>query len=210
MNELSEETKKTLLSIIDDLLLDTTSRASEITLYNFISYNRSFTMELFSQNIEDYLDYMISQHITSSFSIELEKLIVDFCEVLIQNQGGLILNAPKQYDLKFRLSNDVEYWIDIKSNNDQYCTKHQTIIDEHKEKAEREGKIYKLYLYDDEKPSDNDYTLNGSDFWALITGFENARVEILRLINGSANKISISSIIKETKNRLLNEWRMQD
>jgi len=210
MNELSEETKKTLLSIIDDLLFDTTSKASEITLYNFISYNRSFTMELFSQNIEDYLDYMISQHITSSFSIKLEKLIEDFCEVLIQTQGGLIINAPKQYDLKFRLSNGVEYWIDIKSNNDQYCTKYQTIIDEHKEKAEKEGKIYKLYLYDDEKLSDNDYTLNGSDFWALIAGFENARVEILRLINGSANKISISSIIKETKNRLLNEWRMQD
>lgn len=57
-DELSEVTKKKLDSIIDTLVLDTALSASEITLNSLISYDRTLTMELFSNNIDDYLYFM--------------------------------------------------------------------------------------------------------------------------------------------------------
>jgi len=209
MNGLQEETKKTFLSIIDELLLDTSSKAAEISLFKLLNYNRSITTELFSQNIEEYLYFMVTQRVTASFTTGLKNAIKKFSETLIKAQDGQIIKNPKPYDLKFKLKNGEEYWLDIKSINDPYSSNEQ-YIKEQKEKADNNGSKYRLYIYDDENQYDGDYHLNGNDFWELLAGFENARPEIFKLINGSANKFSTSTIIKETHNRLLREWRMQE
>ena len=209
MNELSEESRKTLLSIIDNLLLDASSKASEITLYNLVHTNRSLTMELFSQNIEEYLYYMVAQRVTTSFSTSINKAIGGVCEYFIKSQEGLVLPNPEPYNLKFKLKNGEEYWMDIVSVNDPNGSNKQA-HKEHKDHARKNGKTYKLCVYDDDNLSEEEeYRLNGNDFWKLIAGMENAKQEVFRLVNGAANKISVSSIVKETQNRLLNEWRMQ-
>jgi len=209
MNDLSEETKNALLSVIDKFLLDISLDASGLTLYSLVNSKKSINMELFSQNIEEYIYFMVAQSVTTSYNRGIENIIQKFCEILIKVQDGLILNNQGPYDLKFQLKNGEEYWIDIKSINEQKNYDFQT-IKEHKEKAEKAGVKYRFCIYDDENQSNDDYILNGIDFWELIAGFENAKLRIFRLINGTANKLSISTIIKETKNRFLQEWRMQD
>jgi len=207
--ELTEETKKTLLSIIDNFLLDISLETSKLTLYSLVNNNRSITMELFSQNIEEYIYFTVAQSVTTSYNNGFENAIREICEVLIKTQEGLIVNNAEPFDLKFQLKNGDEYCIDIKSvTNQKNCNK-QT-YKEHKEKAEKAGKIYKLCLYDDESLSEEDFILKGNAFWKLIAGFDNAKPSIFRLINGAANKLSVSTIIRETKNRFISEWRMQD
>ena len=207
--ELSEDTKKTLLSIIDNFLLDISLQTSKLTLYSLVNNNRSITMELFSQNIEEYIYFTVAQSVTTSYNIGFENAIREICEVLIKTQNGLILNNSEPYDLKFQLKNGEEYCIDIKSVNHQNTSSKQTYT-EHKERAEKAGKIYKLCLYDDESLSEEDYLLKGNEFWNLIAGFDNAKATIFRIINGAANKLSVSTIIRDTKNRFISEWRLQD
>lgn len=209
MNGLQEETKKTLSSIIDKMLLETSSKAAEISLFKLLNYNRSITSELFSQNIEEYLYFMVTQRVTTYFTTGLKNAIGQFSETLIKAQDGQILKNPEPYDLKFKLKNGEEYWLDIKSINDPYFSNGQ-YIKERQEKSDKKGAKYRLFIYDDENQYDGDYYLNGNDFWELMAGFEHARPEIFKLVNGSANKFSTSSIIKDTHNRLLREWRMQE
>lgn len=207
--ELSEETKKTLLSIIDNFLLDISLETSKMTLYSLVNNNKSITMELFSQNIEEYIYFTVAQSVTTSYNNGFENAIREICEVLIKTQDGLIINNSEPFDLKFQLKNGEEYCMDIKSVNHQKSCNKQT-FQEHKEKAEKDGKIYKLCLYDDESLANEEYLLKGNDFWKLIAGFDNAKPSIFRLINGAANKLSVSTIIRDTKNRFISEWRMQD
>lgn len=208
-NDFSEETKKAIYSIIDTFLLDISLETSKLTLFSLVNNNRSITMELFSQNIEEYIYLTVAQSVTTSYNKGFENVIKKICEVLIQSQNGQILKNPEQFDLKFQLSNGEEYCIDIKSINDQINNNRQSNL-KHREKAEKVGKSYRLCLYDDASISDEAYILNGNEFWELIAGFENAKIRIHRLMNGAANKLSVSSIIREAKNRFISEWKMQD
>ena len=116
MDNLSEGAKNTLLSIIDKLLLETSSDASEISLYSLVNDNSSKIMEHYSHDIEGYLCFMISQHVTTFFTSRLEQSVEDFNKVEIKSQENLILNNPKPFDLKVSLKNGKEYWIDSKSD----------------------------------------------------------------------------------------------
>jgi|GEM_PF-1979393 len=209
MNDFSEETKKSIYSIIDKFLLDISLETSKLTLFSLVNNNRSLTMEMFSQNIEEYIYLTVTQSVTTSYNVGLENVIREICEVLIKTQDGLFMKNPEPFDLKFQLKNGEEYCIDIKSVNDQ---KFHTIQNkqEHKLKAENAGSTYRLCLYDDESISDEACILNGNDFWKLIAGFDNAKSRIHRLINGAASKLSVSSIIRDAKNRFITEWKMQD
>jgi len=208
-SELSEGTKRILLSIIDNFILDISLETSKLTLYNLVNNNRSITMELFAQNIEEYISLVVAQSVTTSFNTGLDNVIMEFSEVLIKTQDGQIFNDSEPFDMKFQLKNGEEYWIDIKSVKDLNSFDQKT-IEEHHELAEKEGKTYKLCLYDDENPSEVKYQLNGNDFWKLTADLDNAKFKIFHLINGAANRLSISTIIRDTKTRFIREWRMQD
>lgn len=209
MGAISEETKKAFLTIIEELLADTSKKASEITLYTMVDPNRTMTLELFSQNIEEYLYLGIAKRMTHTFTTGLEKSILKFIEVLILSRKGLIISKPAPYSLKFKLENGVEYWMDLKSIKD-YPTLLEQEIQENKELAEKNHSEYKLCLYDSDFIYNEAHLLNGSDMWTLVAGFEHAKYEIFNAINGSANNLSISTLIKDTHKRLLNEWRLQD
>jgi len=210
MTDFQNDTEKSLLSIIDNLLKETTSKASQLSLFKLVNYNKSIMMELFSQNIDEYLYFMITQYITTSFSAGLKKAIVTFSEILVKSQDGQIQTNPEPYDLKFKLKNGEEYWLEIKSVNELYCSTFPT-IKECRLHPENGSRKYRLFVYDDgDSPYDEECQLNGKEFWKLIAGFENAESEIFKTINGAANKLSLSSIIQGTQKRLLNEWRMHE
>jgi len=208
MTELHEDTKKALKLNLDNLVQETTLKASQLSLFKFVGINKSITMELFSQNIEEYLNFMVSSYITTNFSTGLKKTLTEFSELLIKLQGGQLLTNSDPCDLTFSLKNNTQYWLEIKSINDlNYST--ISSIKEHKALAEKNERIYRLFIYDsNENLFDEEYKLNGNEFWELIAGFKNAETELFLIINGAANKLSLSSLIKETHTRLLNEWRM--
>lgn len=178
-NDISEETKKALLAIIDEFLLETSFNASEITLDSMMNEEKSTNRVLFSQNIEEYLNLMVPQHIKTFFSTRLDRSIEYFCKALVKSQNNLILNSLEPFDLKFKLKDGKGY----------YCTNNKSV--------------------NDQTQSCDEYILNGNDFWTFLTDPDYARFEITRLINGSANNYSVSSIINETKTRLLKEWEIQ-
>jgi len=207
-NELSEETKRTLTAIVDRFLLDISLETSKLTLFHLVNNNRSITMDLFSQNIEEYISLRVAQSVTSSFNEGLENVICQFSKVLIKAQGGQVFENPEPFDLKFKLNGE-EYVMDIKPTNEQNSYNIQT-LEEHISRAEKAEIKYRLCLYDFNHQTDESYILNGEDFWKLISGIENAKTLLFKLINGAANRLSISSIIRETKFRFINEWRMKD
>jgi len=209
MEALSEKNKQTFLSIIDDLMLDTTKKASDITLYTLVDPNRTLSMELFSQNIEEYLYLGVAKRITNAFSAGLERALLQFMEVLVQSRNGQILKNPAPYSMIFKLKEGNEYWLDILSLKD-YPTLNQRDLDEKRELARLNHSEYRLGLYDSDEIYDEKHLLNGSDLWALVAGYPHAKYDIFSTIHGTANNLSISTLINETHKRLLNEWRSQD
>jgi hypothetical protein len=209
MKELSEETKGKLISIIDQNLIDAASRANEMTLYNTVNFNGSFTMNLFSQNIEEFLYLRVAQSVTGSYDAAFKNIVAKAGEVLLLSQKIIPSRYTEPYNLSFQTKGGKIYCIDLQSVSETNPRVLQA-TGIRKAAAENEGKIYRLYIYDDETPFEDDIRMGGDEFWALVSGRENAGSEIFQWIRGSANRLSIATIIKDTQNRLLREWRMQD
>lgn len=207
MNELSKEVKHSLLLILDEFYQETYTKASSITLLSLVD-SKPLIRELFAQNCEEFLYLTIAQRITTSFSSRFKNVVLNFSQVLIEAQGGSVIKYPEPYDLKFQLKDGLEYWIDIKHINDQksYAFSHN----ERKIKAESSGKIYKLCLYEEPGTTSADFQLNCDDYWALVAGFEQAKNDLYALMRGSANHLSLSTLVEDTRKRLMREWRMQE
>lgn len=196
MYELKDDTHKRIRSLIDTLNQDTVSIASQMSIYNLVSYNKSILTELFSQNIDEYIYLMVAKHVSNMFLTGLRKTILDISEILVESQEGQIIKNPEPYDLKFKLKNGKEYRIEIKSDIEQNNSS--------------QSLTYYLYINEGKNTPNEKIELSGSDYWELVSGTKNAENELFKTINGAANRITISSIIRDTHKRLLNEWKMQD
>lgn len=170
MNQLSQETENSILTIVNTIFLDTTTVASEITLYNSLNAPNSLPRELFSQNIEEYLFFTVTKRLITSFSDGQAQFVLKVSELLIQAQGGSILDAPEPSTLKFKLLDGKEHLID------------SLTFEESSE----------------------------SDYWKLVAGYPEAKNDIYRIIEGSANHFSLSTLINTTRDKLLREWRMSE
>lgn len=115
MNQLSKETENSILTIVNTLFLDTTSKASEITLYNTLNATNTITKELFSQKIEEYLFFTVAKRLISFFSVGQDKMMVQVSELLIQAQGGQVKSASNPSELRFKLPSGKEYSLDTTS-----------------------------------------------------------------------------------------------
>lgn len=244
MNGLAEDTIKKVSAILEKLVSDTSSNASNISLCNFVDDSRSFTMELFSQNVSEYLYLSVAKKILESFNTSLHDSLVQIFELLVEAQDGQVINSPAPYDLKFKLKDGDEYWIDIKSGEDLDRPVFGEIA-KHRSDAENEGVKYRLCIYDNDGcntkelkllaasseehsiPYRNkpfcafpaaeqqemrapEFIINSTDSWKLVSGDSNTRKNILKLLNGVANNLSISTIINCTQKRLMQEWRMNE
>ncbi|PSU27194.1 hypothetical protein CTM97_12995 [Photobacterium phosphoreum] len=193
---LDDISNKKILKLFNELLDGISESAQKLTLKEVLEKSKPLTLELFSNNIEEYFYFITAQRVTKSFSTKLGTVIEKVSAILVESQGGTIVKGkPKPFDLKFIHPNGREYWIEIKSINAQNSSNAQT-IQERKELAEAAGCIFRLCMYNDDRRSKEEYKLNGAEFWALVGGSKYTGDEVLKLISGLASQISFNEIVK--------------
>lgn len=203
---MTNDERKIISNIFEELIKGTKAKIESETITTILENRTPVTVQLFSKNISDYLYFVVCQRVTTSFSTRLGKVMEKLCEELVKFQGGSIIKKPKPYDLKFKLKDGKEYWIELKSIDGQNSSNKQT-IEERKKYAEKRGKIFKLCIYNDETKFKEDYKLNGKDFWDFILGEKNAQEIVFSIINGIGVDFSIKKIIDENYSRLLKEYK---
>lgn len=204
---LDDASKEKVLKLFNKLLSGISGSAQKLTLKEVLEKSKPLTLELFSNNIEEYFYFIAAQRVTKSFSTKLGTVIEKVSAILVESQGGEIVKGnPNPFDLKFIHPNGTEYWIEIKSINAQNSSNSQT-IKERKELAENASCIFRLCMYNDDRRSKEEYKLNGAEFWALVGGSKSTGDEVLKLISGLAAKISFNEIVKSKAIELHSQYK---
>lgn len=203
---ISEEAKCKIINLFDDLIAGISSSANELTLDSIFANSKPLTLELFSKNVDEYIYFIVSQRVTKSFSTRLGGVIEKVSAILVESQGGQIVpGRPNPFDLKFSHPDGKQYWVEIKSINAQNSSNIQT-INERKKLAEANGCVFHLCMYNDDNSCAEEYKLNGSQFWKLVGGYEDAGKDMLTMLRGLAVKVSIREIINHKVRELVQEY----
>ena len=206
---ISEVAKCKIIDLFNDLIAGILNSASELTLDAIFAKSKPLTLELFSNNVDEYLYFIVSQRVTKSFSTRLGGVIEKVSAILVESQGGRIVpGRPNPFDLKFFHPDGKQYWIEIKSINAQNSSNIQT-INERKKLAEAHGCIFHLCMYNDDNVCAEKYKLNGSQFWKLVGGYEDAGKDMLAMLRGLAVKVSIRNIINNKVQELAQEYSLR-
>ncbi|HDY7997882.1 TPA: PmeII family type II restriction endonuclease [Vibrio vulnificus] len=203
---LDDISNKKILKLFNELLDGISESAQKLTLKEVLEKSKPLTLELFSNNIEEYFYFITAQRVTKSFSTKLGAVIEKISVILVESQGGTIVkDKPNPFDLKFVHPNGCEYWIEIKSINAQNSSNSQT-IKERKELADAAGCIFRLCMYNDDRRSKEEYKLNGAEFWELVGGSKSTGDEVLKLISGLASQVSFNEIVKSRAIELSSQY----
>ena len=204
---LNDEIKQKIRNLFDELLDGISMSASKLTLNEVLAKSKPLTLELFSQNIHECFYFITAQRVTKSFSTRLGTVIEKISAILVESQGGRIVEGnPNPFDLKFIHPDGLEYWIEIKSINAQNSSNMQT-IQERRKLAKKENCKFYLCIYNDDKISSEEFKLNGKDFWKLVGGEANTGDDIFALIKGLGKNVSIKEIIDSKADELTQEYR---
>ena len=202
---IAEDARLKIIALFAELIDGISNSANELTLDRIFAKSKPLTLELFSDNVDDYIYFIVSQRVTKSFSTRLGNVIERVSAILVESQGGKIVpGKPNPYDLKFIHPDGKEYWVEIKSINAQNSSNIQT-INERKKLAEESNCVFRLCMYNDDNHSPEEYKLNGSQFWKLVGGYETAGNDILAMLRGLAGKVSIREIINNKVQALVFE-----
>lgn len=202
---ISEGARFKIIAIFTELIDGIANSANELTLDSIFAKSKPLTLELFSNNVDDYIYFIVSQRVTKSFSTRLGSVIERVSAILVESQGGkIVAGKPNPFDLKFIHPDGKEYWVEIKSINAQNSSNIQT-INERKKLAEEGNCVFRLCMYNDDNHSLEEYKLNGSQFWKLVGGYEAAGNDILAMLRGLAGKVSIQEIINNKVQELVQE-----
>lgn len=205
---ISEEAKCKIIQLFDDLIAGISGSANELTLDSIFAKSKPLTLELFANNVDEYIYFIVSQRVTKSFSTRLGVVIERVSAILVESQGGkIVAGKPNPFDLKFIHPDGKEYWVEIKSINAQNSSNIQT-INERRKLAEAHGSVFHLCVYNDDNICAEAYKLNGSQFWKLVGGYEDASKDMLKMLRGLAFKISIREIINNKVQELVQEHNM--
>lgn len=202
---ISEDARFKIIAIFAELIDGISNSANQLTLDSIFAKSKPLTLELFSDNVDDYIYFIVSQRVTKSFSTRLGSVIERVSAILVESQGGkIVAGKPNPFDLKFIHPDGMEYWVEIKSINAQNSSNIQT-INERKKLAEDGNCVFRLCMYNDDNHSLEEYKLNGSQFWKLVGGYEAAGNDILAMLRGLAGKVSIQEIINNKVQWLVQE-----
>jgi len=203
---ISEDAKCKIIGLFNDLIAGISSSANALTLDAVFAKSKPLTLELFSENVDEYIYFIVSQRVTKSFSTRLGGVIEKVSAILVESQGGKIVpGKPNPFDLKFFHPDGKQYWIEIKSINAQNSSNLQTIT-ERKKLAEKHGCVFHLCMYNDDNSCAEEYKLNGSQFWKLVGGYEDAGKDMLIMLRGLAVKVSIRDIVDDKVKELVREY----
>jgi hypothetical protein len=194
------------MKLFTELLNGISISARKLTLNEVLAKSKPLTLELFSQNIHEYFYFITAQRVTKSFSTRLGTVIEKVSAILVESQGGKIVEGnPNPFDLKFIHPDGLEYWIEIKSINAQNSSNMQT-IQERRELAQKENCKFYLCIYNDYKINSGEFKLNGNDFWKLVGGEINTGNDVFALLKGLGKDVKIKEIIDSKANELTKEY----
>jgi hypothetical protein len=196
---------------VDLLLNGVRESVNDLTLREILNTKNPLLRLMFSENPREYLFLFIMQLAGRSIVTRFGNLIEEIFKELITLQGGEILGQKrdwKPYDLKFRLPDGNEYWIEIKSIVEQNNSAWNT-INRLRNRANDAGKKFLLCIYystGKSPPSDlADVTLIGKKLWQFIGGDETIQDDIFQILNRSGKDFSLRELINNHVEKLYNE-----
>jgi hypothetical protein len=149
------------------------------------------------------------ERVERSFVTRIGHMIEKLVELLVEGQGGEVLGKKKDwkpYDLKFRLNDGKEYWVEIKSILNQNNSNWKTIR-AHKENANKQGKEFRLCVYYRTSLNISDESIVvGKDFWSFVGGDADTETVLFRLITGIGREFSFLDLIQKKADILLEEY----
>lgn len=202
---IAEIAKIKIIALFNELIDGIYNSANELTLESIFAKSKPLTLELFSDNVDEYIYFIVAQRVTKSFSTRLGGVIERVSAILVESQGGKIIEGkPNPFDLKFIHPDGKEYWVEIKSINAQNSSNLQTIL-ERKNLAESNNCVFHLCMYNDNNSAPDEYKLNCNQFWELVGGYEAAGDDVLAMLKGLAGKVSIREVINDKVHELVQE-----
>jgi hypothetical protein len=194
-----------IVAIFQELIDGIAESANGLSLQEIAEKSKPLTMELFFGNMAEYLYFIVAQRVTTSFSTRLGGVIEKISHILVTSQGGrIVAGKPNPFDLKFVHPDGIEYWVEIKSINAQNSS-NQITISRLKELAESNQCVFRLCIYNDDKPHAEKYKLNAYEFWKLVGGYEQAGADIMAMLSGLAGTIRLKNIVDQRVASLIEE-----
>ena len=183
-------------------------KGEDITLTNILSGRKPFTEHLFSDNIEDYIYKTVSHKITGGFSTTLGYLIENLSEIILRSAGAEIVKGnPRPYDLKFIHTDGKEYWIELKSIKAQNNSTREK-IDRNRKEAIRQGKNFRLCIYNDNTAISVSDTLAWREYWNWIGNSTTTYDRIQKIIADYGRLFTIKNFIQDRAEYLIAEYRL--
>ena len=205
MAAISVSKKIQIKKILSDLSKAMAEKTNAIGIQDFTG--TPFTDQLFSQNKESHIFYVVSQRITRSFVTKLG-IDMEMIALLILEDGGSTNIRTKEdakpFDLKFKHPDGNEYWVEMKSIFGQNKSNSQTIREEAR-KARGAGKKFLLCVYNENK-EDKDEVLSGPDFWNFIGNDTRTWDELSEILTEAGKHIQFEKLINPKIDLLMKEF----
>jgi len=139
---LSIETRGEIDNYLKSFLPHVIKSLNKLSLKEIMEHKNPLVREMFHNNPEEFITFFVLERVERSFVTLMANMIEKIVEILVEGQGGEIIGATREwkpYDLKFRLSDGKEYWLEIKSILNQNNSNKRT-IELHRENAIKQGK----------------------------------------------------------------------
>jgi Type II restriction endonuclease EcoO109I len=206
---LSIQTKLKINQYLQSLIPAVIYSVNQLTLDEIINHKNPLIKEMFHNNPEELIAFFVMERVERSFVTHMGKMIENIVEILVQEQGGEILGTKKDwkpYDLKFRLRDGKEYWLEIKSILNQNKSSKNSINISRKN-ALQQGKEFRLCIYYPTKIINKEnYILVGEEFWSFVGGDKSTQSEVFNLIRNTAQGFSFINLVKNRTEILLEKY----
>jgi hypothetical protein len=208
---LSSTTKGEIGKYLESLIPSVKASLNKLTLNDILHHKNPLIREMFYDNPQKFISFFVMERVERSFVTTMGNVIENIVEILVKSQGGEIVGKKKDwkpYDLKFRLKDGKEYWLEIKSILEQNNSNKKSITTS-KDNAAKQGKEFRLCIYYPTKlTSKEEYILVGKEFWTFVGGDKNTQSEVFNLIRNTAKNFSFKDLIENRTEMLLQEYTL--
>ncbi|RUT01114.1 hypothetical protein DSM106972_071200 [Dulcicalothrix desertica PCC 7102] len=206
---LSSTIKGEISEYLESLIPSVIISLNKLTLKDILYHKNPLIREIFYDNPKEFISFFVMERVERSFVTTMDNVIENIVEILVKSQGGEIVGTKKDwkpYDLKFRLPDGKEYWLEIKSILEQNNSNKRSITT-YKDNAAEHGKEFRLCIYYPTKlTSKEPHILIGKEFWSFVGGHDNTQSEVFNLIRYTAKNFSFKDLIDSRTELLLEEY----
>lgn len=208
---LSSTTKGEISEYLESLIPSVKASLNKLTLNDILHHKNPLIREMFHDNPKEFISFFVMERVERSFVTTIGNVIENIVEILVKSQDGEIVGTKKDwkpYDLKFRLKDGKEYWLEIKSILEQNNSNKRSITTS-RDNAAKQGKEFRLCIYYPTRlTSKEEYILIGKEFWSFIGGDNSTQSEVFSLIRNTAKNFSFKDLIESRTELLLKEYML--